>query len=450
MSIPTMLPAPAEAPALPAAADRPGRFAGWRVLARTTPGLMIGFAVAAVCASLVVGGFTAAALQSRADALTDLAERTGPLTAAAHEVYRGLSDADATANSAFLAGGAETAAVRTRYETAIAQAQSALALAIAAREPADVGAGSRLAVLAAKLPVYTGLVETARANNQQGHPVGAAYQREASHLMRGELLPAAESLYADEVTARTRDQDSAGTWPWLEVLLGVALLAVLVAAQRFLWLRTGRRINVGFAVASVAALVSLVWVAVAATVVVTNVEAGDERGTRPADLLAQASVAALKARGAETLTLVARGNGAEYERDYQRVRADLTDVIDRAGRLAGAAPVADEIETARAAERDWYAVHSRIRQDDDQGDYTRAVAFAIETGSGAGRGAAADFDEVDRSLRAAIASTHAAFVDETATARTALTGVALGVAGLCLISAGGAVVGVRRRLQEYR
>ena len=48
---------------------------------------------------------------------------------------------------------------------------------------------------------YAGLVEQARANNRQGFPVGAAYQRQASALLRSDLLPA-----LDAVDAASRDR----------------------------------------------------------------------------------------------------------------------------------------------------------------------------------------------------------------------------------------------------
>lgn len=207
MSAPTAL-----TPARTTAPVPTGRVAELRELSRTTPGVLIVFTLAAVLASVLVGLFTAVSVQSRAQTLDDLAQRSGPLSVAAQDIYRSLSDADATANSAFLSGGQEPANVRARYESDIAQAEAALAVAVAAREPSDVvDPKSPLAVLSGKLSVYTGLVETARANNHQGLPVGAAYQREASHLMSTQLLPAAERLYNAEVAGRSDDQDSAGS-----------------------------------------------------------------------------------------------------------------------------------------------------------------------------------------------------------------------------------------------
>jgi hypothetical protein len=437
--------APAPAP------ERPRRVGELRELARTTPGVLIVFTVALVLASLLVGLFTALSVQSRAQALDDLAARSGPLSVAAQDLYRSLSDADATANSAFLAGGLERPDVRARYEADIAQAETALATAVAAREPADLAdPDSALAVLSRELSVYTGLVETARANNRQGLPVGAAYQREASTLMRDELLPAAQRLYTDETATLRDDQDRAAGIPFVEVLLGAALLVLLFFAQRYVRRRTRRRLNVGLLVATGAAVVSLAWVLIATFGVLANVNASQENGSAQTDVLAQARIAALAARGGETLTLVARGNGDEFEEHYSAVLRDLTGergLLGTAQALATDDAVRDRVSAAIAAQDAWHEVHKTIRAADTDGDYTTAVELAIGS---ADDGAAAHFDAVDDSLREAIAATTATFEDEVSQASNALTGTVIGVIVLALVAAAGAATGIWQRLKEYR
>src|SRR5215207_7106175 len=105
--------------------ERTGRVAELRALSRTTPGVLIMFTVAVVVVSVLVGVFTAVTVQSRAQALDNLTARSGPLSVAAQDLYRSLSDADATANSAFLFGGVEPAEARSRYEQDIAEAENA-------------------------------------------------------------------------------------------------------------------------------------------------------------------------------------------------------------------------------------------------------------------------------------------------------------------------------------
>jgi cell division protein FtsB len=413
--------------------------------------VLVVFTVALVLASVLVGLFTAVSVQSRAQALDDLAARSGPLSIAAQDLYRSLSDADATANSAFLSGGLERADVRARYEADIAQAETALATAVAAREPADVAdPNSALAVLSRELSVYTGLVETARANNRQGLPVGAAYQREASTLMRDQLLPAAKQLYTDETAGLVDDQDSAAGLPIVEILLGAVLIVLLLFAQRYLRRRTRRRLNVGLLVATGAAVVSLAWVLIATIGVLANVNASEENGSKQTDVLARARIAALAARGDETLTLVARGSGQAFEEDYTKVVGELTGergLLGTAQALATDDDVRDQVAAAMQAQQTWHDVHTKIRTADDGGDYLTAVGLAIDQDDD---GAAKQFDAVDNSLREAIASTKATFEDEVGQASNALTGTVIGVILLALIAAAGAVTGIWQRLKEYR
>jgi hypothetical protein len=420
-----------------------------RGLSRTTPGVLIMFTAALVLVSVLVGVFTAVSVQSRSQALDNLSASSGPLADAAQDLYRSLSDADATANSAFLAGGVEPVAVRDRYEQDIARAEHALATAVAAREPADLAdPNSPLSILSSQLSVYTGVVETARTNNLQGLPVGAAYQREASNLMHGKLLPAAEQLYRQEADTLSADQDQATSWPIVEVLLGLAVLALLFYAQRYVRHRTRRRLNVGLAVATFAALASLVWVLVATIGVMANVHASRENGSDQTRLLAEARINALGARGNETLTLVARGSGTVFNESYDKAHEKLaTQQLPDAKTLATDDEVRRNVQVAIDQETAWNKAHDQIREQDDQGEYPKAVALALGTDE---NGAAGRFDKVDQSLAEAIADTTATFEDEVSQASSALTGTVVGVILLALIMAAGAVTGIWQRLKEYR
>jgi hypothetical protein len=447
MSAPTAPPPVRTGPA--PVPERQGRVAELRALSSTTPGVLIVFTAALVLVSVLVGVFTAVTVQSRAQALDNLTASSGPLADAAQDLYRSLSDADATANSAFLSGGVEPAAVRDRYEQDIARAEHALATAVAAREPADLAdPDSPLAVLSSQLSVYTGVVETARANNLQRFPVGAAYQREASNLMREKLLPAAEQLYRQEADTLSADQDRASTWPVVEVVLGLAALVLLFYAQRYVRRRTRRRLNVGLAVATAAALASLVWVLVATIGVMANVNASRENGSDQTRALAEARINALGARGNETLTLVARGSGAEFDDAYDRAHNELSSrQLSDAKGLATDDAVRQKVQVAIDQETAWHTAHEEIRKQDDGGDYPKAVELALGTGDD---GAAGRFDKVDQSLAAAIADTTNTFEQEVAQASSALTGTVVGVILLALVMAVGAVTGIWQRLKEYR
>jgi hypothetical protein len=417
-------------------------------LARTTPGILGVLALLVVAVGLLAGVFSAVNVQRRAQALDDLAARSGPLSVAAQEIYRSLSDADATASGAFLAGGLEPPEVRQRYESDIAQAGNALAIAVAAHEPGDVIApDSPLGTLSRQLPVYTGVVEMARANNRQGLPLGVAYQREASALMSGKLLPAAQRLYGDEVGQVSADQDRAGSFPILEILLGLLVIGVLVVAQVYVRRHTNRVFNVGLVAATVAAVISLLWVMIATLGVISNVDDSRLKGSAQVDTLAQARIATLQARTDETLTLVARGTGKAYQEDYGKVKGRLTGLLDSALASATDPAVRAEVESARANSNAWFGAHDNVRKADDNGDYASAVRLAIEP---VPEGAGTAFDKLDKDLHEAIDATRRSFTVEIEDANDDLAGTVVVVALLAIVVAAGATAGIWQRLKEYR
>ncbi|MTD57068.1 hypothetical protein [Amycolatopsis pithecellobii] len=426
--------------------SRPVREAA--ALARTTPGVLTVLALVLVLASLLAGLLTSLSVRGRSQAVDELATRSGPLTAAAQEIYRSLADADATATGAFLAGGLEPAETRQRYEADIAQAGNALAIAVAAREPADVTAqDSPLAVLTGQLPVYTGLIETARADNRQGLPLGAAYQREASNLLRSELLPAAQQLYQGESGQLAADQDRATRPPWAEVLLALVVLALLLVAQGFLRRRTNRVLNAGLLVATAAAVLSLGWVLIATVSAMNDTADSRADGSAQVDVLAEARIATLSARVDETLTLVARGAGSAYQDDYVKSAGQLAGLLDEARARATDPEVARIVESARADAQAWASAHTAIRAADDQGDYVTAVRRATDAGP---VGAAGSFDRLDRDLRSAIDRARDTFGAEVNAAARDLSGAMAAVIALAVLVAAGSVAGIWRRLRDYR
>ncbi|GHH41807.1 hypothetical protein GCM10017774_37010 [Lentzea cavernae] len=396
-------------------------------LARSTPGRLSLIVVVLVVASLASGWLTTWSVNRQERALEDLATRSEPLAHAAQEVYRALQDADATAASAFLSGGLEPSQLRERYEADIAQAQAALSVATASSPDLT-------ATLAAQLPVYTGLIETARTNNRQGFPVGAAYLREASGLMRTQLLPAAQELYQAETDRVARAQDEA-SFPWGSVGVALALVIALVLTQRYLTRKTNRLLNVGLLVATGAAGLSLLWVTTVSVLVMNDV-ADSRAASDEVDVLAQARIATLTARGEETLTLVARGAGQTYEKNFVEVSQRLEGLLDQAVKL-------DDTEAAAEAMRQfrqWQQVHQRIREADDAGQYNDAVALIGNP----------YFDSLDQALVRGISEARQDFSDEVAVARVSLSGTAVGVLVLAVIGAAGAAMGLWQRLKEYR
>jgi hypothetical protein len=390
-----------------------------------------------------LGGTALATVHHRASLTSDITTVSGPLSVGAQDLYRSLSDADATAATAFLTNGAERTELRQRYLDDLARASAALTVATRDADDADT---ARLAVLTDQLPVYTGLVETARSYNRMGVPLGGAYMREASALMRQTLLPQAQGLFASAQGRVDGAQRDATGFPWPVLLLGLLTVGGLIYTQVLIARRTNRVFNVGLVAASLVALLVLAWSATALSATADRVDAGRGEGSALVSALADGRRLALQARADEALTLIARGNGAAFEKDYARVMDDLTGVL---GTAAGRAPEADQarIEQAREHVERWRSLHTDMRALDDKGDYLAAVAKATATGEADLAGV---FGQFDTAMTGALAAANDRVDRQAGRGGRALTGLEI---ALLLLTAGlvaAVVLGFRPRIKEYR
>ena len=423
-----------------------------RATARTTPGrlglTMAGLVILAVVTGLI--GLTT--LQDRATTLNDLVHQREPVNAAAQQIYRSLSDADATAASAFLYGAVEPSSLRQRYQTDIQQAGIALAAAATDISTANQQAGGPIAILSADLPVYTGLMERATANNVQGYPVGSAYLREADNLMRSTLLNAAQQLYNIDMQKMNSEQDDATAFPYLLVVVLILLIVALVLAQRYLSRRTQRTFNLGLVVASAAVLVAVLWSAVALTVSTIYVSSGESTGSQLVTMLTDARSKALQARTDEMLTLVDRG-GVDYSDQFNSLAGEMGGKDGSGGLLQQAQAIAQgntsgSVQAAVAAAKDWFALHSKVVTINAGGDYRTAVSITLGLDSSYKEADA--FSRLDNALAQGILDGRKIFLDQTGTASNWMTVLPIGVLVLFLVAAGGSVLGIWQRLREYR
>ncbi|MFJ2603727.1 hypothetical protein ACIO13_01885 [Streptomyces sp. NPDC087425] len=459
---PAQPPAPASAPVPPVPSSPPARRTAFaegvdqlRAAATTEPGRLR--VIGALLAVLVVsfGAVTAWQLTDRASAADDVLTSSQPLSSDAADIYRSLADANTAASSGYLAGLQEKPATRERYEADIKNAASKLVTAASNSDPGSSSA-SLIAELNDLLPAYKGLVETARANNRQGYPVGGAYLRTANETMQQQMLPAAERLYQLENSRLRSDYADAKSFPWLATLLGLAALAALLWTQRRTYLRTNRVLNHGLVTASAATVVVLLWMVVGHTVARAGLNSSYDHGVRSLDVLHDARIASLTARSDENLVLVSRGAetttvdgkvvdayDAGYDRQIARLSAALTKAAGLADDQAGKKPVEEAVTDMKT----WQARHALARADNDSGNYQAARDRVI--------GAAKDptsvvFDGVDEALKSALAHEEGEFERSARGGRDAFTGLPVGAAILAVLGAAGAVAGIGRRLSEYR
>ncbi len=385
----------------------------------------------------------------RTGAVDRLRTGSGPLTVSAQSLYRSLYDADATAAAAFLSGGAEPPELRTRYQNDIAAASGALAR-VARQGSADPAA---LATLTENLPVYTGLIETARTDNRAGYPVGAAYLREASALMRNTLLPAAQRVYKTEFDAVDGDRSAAAEFPWIALPLGVLLLVLLAATARLLTRRTNRLVNIGVFLALLAITISLIWTVSAWGAAATDLHRSATTGSNQVKGLVNIRIAVLEARGDESLTLVARGTGGSYEDEFNQTMNRLLGKSTATGWLTSAQADATDpqvrklISSAATDLKDWQQSHQTLRKLDDSGKYPEAVAMAIGDRSS---DTPAYFNRVDSHLAEAIGLASTASTTQATAAADALNGEGGVVTVIILAAVAAAAIGLQRRIAEYR
>ena len=419
----------------------------------TTPGRLRLLLVIGVLLSLAWGALAAFTANQYAAAAASVVSTREPLSLDAQQIYARLSDANDAAGTAFLTGGLEPPAVRQRYLADIGAAESGIEKATADDGGAPGAAAQDLSTLAEDLPVYTGEVETARADNRLILPLGAAYLREASGLMRSTLLPAASGMNAAENASLGATSAQATGLPLISVTLAVGLVLgyLLYRASRWLRRRTNRVLNVGLVAAGIALIISLAWLAAAYAAGRDDLLAAQARGSTPVEALAQVGSTAQQAHADESLTLIDNSGDDVYQQDYvseQRALGPGAGTLLTAAQAAAAgSPAASAADAAVRDAQAWYGAHAAVRALDDKGSHAAAVASVLGTGPG---DAGVLFAKLTSDLSAGITADQAAFGGSAKAGAGDFTALAPGVAVAALAMAASCAWGLSRRLVEYR
>ncbi|OKI67667.1 hypothetical protein AMK15_06855 [Streptomyces sp. MJM1172] len=426
-----------------------------RRVAVTEPGRLRIIGAALAAAVLLFGLVTVWEISGRVAAADDVVSRSQPLSADAASIYRSLADADTASSSGFLAGAQEPREVRQRYEKDIANA-SRLLVSAAANAAAGDSSRKEITLLGEQLPRYTGLIEQARATNRQGLPLGGAYLRYANEQMSTVLLPAAQRLYEAETGRLYTDYDDARSWPLAALAAGVLALAALGWAQRRNYQRTNRVFNHGLVAATGAALVVLLWLAVGQSFARADLNEARTDGQESLKVLNDARIASLQARASENLTLIARGavlaedkKSDKYDVDFTANMKQLDDGLARALRLADDDSGRSPVTRAAGGVAQWKQRHAAARESDLKGDYEGALPQVIGDADHK-ESSGASFDTVDASLEQAVAHEQKEFTRAARGGLGALGGLVTGAAALAVVGAAAALLGIGRRLSEYR
>ena len=401
-----------------------------------TPGRMRAVAAVTVLAAVVFGLLAGYSFRAADGALSRAKANTDQLIRV-QAIQNHVVQADADATNAFLVGGLEPAAQRADYTDSISSASQLIAEA-AKSQPAD---GEALGALNEALVAYASTIEQARANNRQALPIGSQYLKDASAELRAQALPPLKNL-VDANNARAAEEfDNAGKAAvWLVV---AGLLTLLVLGLGMFWLarRTRRYLNVPLATAAAIVFVALVLGAIGLFGVGNKVDTVQD-GVYAATLsTAQARIAGFDAKSNESLTLIARGSGADFETAWKA--ADQ--VVQRQIHDLAQNPAADGLDTLPW---DPYAtVHARIRQLDDSGRWDGAVALATSTASGSGNVTFAKFDDSSGAQLSSLGKDTASDLDQAGgwLPFAAVLGLLAGIVAALL-----AWWGFAQRLEEYR
>ncbi len=435
-----------------AGAAVPGRLRRRRLDLVTSPGRLRLLLGGLVLLSLVWGALAAFTASQYAAAASSVVTVREPLSLDAQQIYSRLSDANDAAATAFLTGGLEPAATRQRYLADIAAASSGIENATA-QGGAGTGAAARdLGTLARDLPAYTGEIETARADNRLGLPLGAAYLREASELMRLTLLPAAEDLYATENASLNQASARATGGPLVGVAAAVALAVgcALYLASRWLRGRTNRVFNVGLLAAGIVVALCVGWLVLAFAGARGDLLDAQSRGLATVQAVARVSIAAEEAHADESLTLIDNTGDDQYQKDYLGRQEALGPgpgkLLTVALTAAQGTPAAPAVTAAVTDARAWFGAHVAVRSLDDNNHHVAAVASVLGTLPSDDGGA---FTRLSGDLTTAIGEDQAVFNSTASSAAGAYAGLAPGVAVAGLVMAAACAWGLGRRLAEY-
>jgi hypothetical protein len=418
--------------------------------ATTTPGKLALVAALVVVGTACFGVITTLAERSRAAAAHAARFDTEPLLVQAVTLYTSLSDANATAAATFLTGGLEPSARRAHYLLELRLATDSLTNLTRDAGGSDV-ARAAMRKIAGELPVYSGLIESARANNLQGFPVGASYLRRASGLLNGSILPAAQRLYATEANRLGEDYQS-GTSSGPLVAIGIAIIVaigILIGSQLYVTRISRRILNVWMLLATVMIAVVSIWSIVGLVVERNALLSAQRKGSDSLEVLSAARVLLSRAQSDESLILASRGSDETDPADLATAMrmlsphggliAEIKSLANRTGGTHGAARLAQQYNA-------YQAQTARITHLQNRGFVVPAVNLAVTAAARQSSPAS----RLNTDLRTQITAAQSRYEREASDATEALTGLAFAIPMLALIAAVLSLVGIRERRSEYR
>lgn len=415
----------------------------------TTPGVMIAITTLLSVAIFAAGYSMSQSSAQRQDSLDVLLSATEPLSYTTHNLYSNLSQADTIATTGFVQPGVETDRSVANYHQAIDRAAVSATRVAEGLPDGDRQLSLLVTTIQRELPVYTGMVESARAQSRVGNPVGVTYMANASALMRDSILPAAAQLFSLTSDRVGQQQQSLSEPQWVPLSGLFAAVGFLTLAQWWLWRVTHRRLNKGFTAATLLMAVAIVWVSASNFVTWQAGTQGFQQASQPWDNLTTARIQAQQARTSETLALVRRESMDSTTESFNQMDNTVTTAVNSYAQAPGADQRA--IADARRALAEWRGAHQQLSAALMAGEFEYALHLSSDQVPIAGQPATAAgaYNRLDNALTTLSSDARASMRTFIGSGLAATSLVATAVMILALISIAAIWIGIRPRLQEY-
>jgi hypothetical protein len=310
---------------------------------------LVAIAVTATALAIIGCGALAAAAAN----VNGIQQTTVPAVIGMEHIHAWLSDADRSAANAYLAGGSQNdpsqlqfdaniagtsldvlgrlnpGDPQLRYEADIAAATSQLQRTIEQNVGGSV-AGPRLQAIGTAIGNYTRLVQTASINEGQDPAAGTVYLQAGSNLMNGQggilaQVDGVRDFYAAGLAQANFNLEVTAGMVLPFVAVAIVVLALLVRTQRFLRARFRRRRNNRL----LAATLMLVFVSVGgcagAAQAAQAIKTHENQSYLRLLNLWRARVIAYDANANESLSMIARDGGGQFDLAFRLDTASLVD-----------------------------------------------------------------------------------------------------------------------------
>ncbi len=407
--------------------------------------MLIAAVVLAIVASVVVN----IVVSTRGGATRSIDEDHEPAIEAAQRVQTSLAEADAAAANAFLAGGGEDPVQRQRYEQSLAEASDALAIVIS-KVGGDEGLLTTATSIEKTMVEYSGLVESARANNRQNFPIGAAYLSTASSLLEADLYPATDAIAnsrADSYRSSYNDQVGIVGSALLVVLFLVliCLVGFLLLCHRYLSKKFRRTVNVPVLVAVLLSFGVLAWSTAAVAGQTSSMQTAREAGYNDVRSLINLRGLGFRAQNEESQFLIARGAipESEFSVETDKVSALLEDLLTETTGDTTSGLDPNEVELLQTRWEAYRATRQGVKDLAVAGDRSEAIDLALGD-------SALAFDSFDAEVEKLLTGSQTSFEVEMDSARSSLR--FLDLVGPFLLLSGAVLMffGMQQRIREYR